>query len=106
MCLVRCSCCYLCTSGLQQKDLARIATTSSAAQPSPPQALFVSVRVPWLGSGTILILVIESPASTSLYPQSPAAFQPAYATSSDAVAVSPAFEGASFVFVTVYEVVV
>ena len=78
-----------------------IATTSSAAQPSPPQALFVSVRVPWLGSVTILIAVIESPASTSLYPQSPAAVQPAYATSSDAVAVSPAFEGASFVFVTV-----
>ena len=50
---------------------------------------------------TILIAVIESPASTSLYPQSPAAVHPAYATSSDAVAVSPAFEGASFVFVTV-----
>ena len=72
-----------------------IAITSSAAHPSPPQALFVSVRVPCEGRVTSLIAVIESPVSTSLKPQSPAAVQPAKATSSEAVAVSPALDGAS-----------
>ena len=58
-------------------------------------------RVPVAGSVIILIDTIASFASTSEYPQSEDAVQPAYATSSVTVAVSPAVVGRSLVLTTV-----
>ena len=54
-----------------------------------------SVSVPSDGRDISLIAVIESPVSTSEYPQSLDAVHATYAVSSFTVAVSPALPGAS-----------